>query len=278
MAAIIATEDPSFDILYTTAAFGYTLQFGPRLFLPIDDHAGDTTDFLDGSLKGLTSADGVQRALPLYDNPNVWGWNKRLFEAIGEDPDNPPDTYEALFALVPKFRAKGIIPCAQPWLATAVESVRAAVLDADLQLDGPSDVQRRPDPGAFDGDDGLLTFETIEAGIRSGWWDASYMNLANDNDAYRLFGDGNVATVMEAYGLVLDGDMAQFGAEPWRPPVPGDHAGDDGLGRRPRRHRRQQVLEERGCGVELDAGGLQRRRGEGGSAHRAGTTRSPARR
>ncbi len=228
MAGIIATGDPSFDILYTTAAFGYVLRFGERLLLPIGDHVGDTSDFLDDSLQGLTSSDGVLRALPLYDNTYLWGWNKQHFAAIGEDPDNPPDTYDALFALVPKFKAKGIIPCVQPWLAT--EANLFAQLYWTQIYNSTSHPMFSDDQTQvmFDGDDGLLTFQTIEQGIGTGWWDPRYMNLANDNDAFKIFNDGNVATTMEGAYPVPTGDMAQFGANHGVRQFPGIKPGTTG--------------------------------------------------
>ena len=171
MAGIIATGDPTFDILYTTAAFGYVFKFGERLLLPVADNFGDTSDFLDNSIEGLTSPDGVLRALPLYDSPFVWGWNKRHFAAIGEDPDNPPDTYDELFALAPKFKAKGIIPCVQPWLATQSNLFAQLYWTQIYNSTGHPMFSDDRTQVLFDGDDGLLTFETIEKGIRSGWWD-----------------------------------------------------------------------------------------------------------
>jgi len=158
MAGIIATGDPTFDILYTTAAFGYVFKFGERLFLPVADNFGDTSDFLDDATNGLKSPDGVLRALPLYDSPYVWGWNKRHFASIGEDPDNPPATYEELFALAPRFKANGIIPCVQPWLAT--QSNLFALLYWTQIYNSTGHTMFSPDNTQvlFDGDDGLLTF------------------------------------------------------------------------------------------------------------------------
>ena len=228
MAGIIATGDPSFDILYTVAAFGYMFRFGERLLLPIADHFGDTGDFLEGSLKGLTTPDGVLRALPLYDSPYVWGWNKKHFAAIGEDPENPPDTYDALFALVPKFKAKGIIPCVQPWLATQANLFAQLYWTQIYNSTGHPMFSDDRTQVMFDGDDGLLTFETIEKGIRTGWWDPTYMNVANDNDAYKIFGDGNVATVMEGAYTIRTGDMAQFGANHGVRQFPGIKPGTTG--------------------------------------------------
>ncbi len=212
MAGIVATGDPTFDILYTTAAFGYVLKFGERLMLPVGANFGDTTDFLDDSIKGLTSPDGVLRALPLYDSPFVWGWNKRVFAAIGEDPDNPPDSYDELFDLVPKLKANGVIPCVQPWLATQSNLFALLYWTQIYNSTGHPMFSDDRTQVLFEGDEGLATFETIERGFRTGWWDAAYLNLQNDNDAYTIFGDGSVATVMEGALPLPPGPMAAYGA------------------------------------------------------------------
>jgi ABC-type glycerol-3-phosphate transport system substrate-binding protein len=228
MAGMIATQDPSFDILYLTAVYGYALRFGPRLFLPVGRDVVDTSDFLEDSIEGLTSADGVLRALPLYDNTNVWGWNRQAFATIGEDPDNPPDTYEALFALAPKFKARGIIPCVQPWLATQTTSFAQLYWTQIYNSTGHPMFSDDRTQVLFDGDAGLLTFETIEQGIATGWWDSAYMNLANDNDAYTLFLHGNVATVIEGSFPVSTGPMAQFGSNHGVRQFPGIRPGTTG--------------------------------------------------
>jgi maltose-binding protein MalE len=54
------------------------------------------------------------------------------------------------------------------------------------------------------------------------------MNLANDNDAYRVFGDGNVATVMEGAYAIQTGDMAQFGPNHGIRQFPGIASGTTG--------------------------------------------------
>ena len=80
-AGIIATQDSSWDMMYTTASYGYIPRFGERLLLPVDQTTpwgaqGALDDFFVSSLKALTSPDGVLRAIPLYDSPSVWNWNK----------------------------------------------------------------------------------------------------------------------------------------------------------------------------------------------------------
>lgn len=237
-AGVIATQDSSWDMMYTTAAYGYIPKFGARLLLPVTaDVFGDLGDFFDNSKKDLTTADGVLRALPLYDSPAVWGWNKDMFTKIGEDPANPPDNYPALFALAPKFKAAGIIPCVQPWLAT--QSILFAGLYFRYIWNSTGQPMFSPDNTqvGFDNDMGKQVFALIEEGFKSGFWDSKYMNLTNEHDAYKIFGQGNVATIRESESPVLTGDMAQFSPKHGVRQMPGltpgstgSTGGPDGLG------------------------------------------------
>ena len=239
-AGIIATQDPAYDMMYTTAAYGYVPKFAKRLLLPVTaENFGDLSDFPENALAALTPDDGQLRALPLYEFPALWGWNKKLFERIGEDPENPPDNYPDLFKLVPKFKAEGIIPSIQPWLATQ------AILFAELYWkyiwNSTGMPMFSPDftQVGFDNDEGKEVFAVIEEGFRSGFWDPQYMNLTNEHDAYTIFNDTkNVATIRETEnGPKITGEMAIFGdshgVRPhpgYRPGTSGSTAGPDGLG------------------------------------------------
>ncbi|TMG25193.1 MAG: hypothetical protein E6H96_04090 [Chloroflexi bacterium] len=228
-AGIIATQDSSWDMMYTTAAYGYIPKFGARLLLPVtEDVFGDLSDFFDNSKKDLTTPDGMLRALPLYDSPAVWGWNKSLFQKIGEDPENPPDNYPALFKLAPKFKAAGIIPCVQPWLAT--QAILFAQLYFTYIWNSTGQPMFNPDftQVGFDNDMGKQVFSLIEEGFKSGFWDPKYMNITNEHDAYKLFGQGNVATIRESESPVLTGDMAQFSAKHGVRQMPGYASGSTG--------------------------------------------------
>jgi ABC-type glycerol-3-phosphate transport system substrate-binding protein len=240
-AGIIATQDSSYDMMYTTAAYGYIQKFAERLLLPVTSdptsYGADLSDFFDNSKKQLTAGDGTLRALPLYDFPTLWGWNKALFTKIGADPENPPDNYPDLFALAPKFIAAGIIPCVQPWLATQANlfaldyftniwnSTGMPLLSPDRTMIG------------FDNDTGLAIFQLMEDGFKSGFWDPKYMNLVNEHDAYTIFGKGNTATIIESESPILTGDMALFGKNHgtrvhpgWKAGTSGSQGGPDGLG------------------------------------------------
>jgi ABC-type glycerol-3-phosphate transport system substrate-binding protein len=236
-AGIIATQDSSWDMMYTTPAYGYMLKFGERLLLPVTEEVfGDLTDFFPSSLAQLTSPDGQLRALPLYDFPSLWGWNKKLFEQIGEDPENPPDNYPALFALVPKFKAEGIIPCVQPWLATQANLFAQLYWTYIYNSTGHPMFSPDRTQLMFDGDEGKQTFDIVEEGFKSGFWDPAYMNLVNEHDAYKIFGDGKVATVRESESPVLPEAMAAPEVHGVRPHpgvatgTSGSTGGPDGLG------------------------------------------------
>ena len=239
-AGIIATQDPSYDMMYTTAAYGYVPKFAKRLLLPVTPELfGDLSDFPENALAALTPDDGQLRALPLYEFPALWGWNKKLFERIGEDPENPPDNYPDLFKLVPKFKAEGIIPSIQPWLATQ------AILFAELYWkyiwNSTGMPMFSPDftQVGFDNDEGKEVFAVIEEGIKSGFWDPAYMNILNEHDAYKIFTDtANVATIRITENapkvtgeMALSGDAHGVRPHPgYRPGTSGSTAGPDGLG------------------------------------------------
>jgi ABC-type glycerol-3-phosphate transport system substrate-binding protein len=237
-AGIIATQDSSYDMMYTTAAYGYIQKFAARLLEPVTaDNFGDLSDFFPNSLKQLSSADGALRAVPLYDFPTLWGWNKKLFAQIGEDPENPPDNYPDLFKLAPKFQAAGIIPCVQPWLATQANLFALNYFVNIWNSTGlPLLTPDRTGIG-FAGDEGRQIFQLIQDGFKSGFWDAKYMNLTNEHDAYKVFGDGNVATIIQSESPILQGDLANFGPSHgirvhpgWKPGTSGSQGGPDGLG------------------------------------------------
>jgi ABC-type glycerol-3-phosphate transport system substrate-binding protein len=233
-AGIIATQDSSWDMMYTTEAYGYMFKFGPRLLEPVEPWFGDISDFSAPAVKALTSPDGVFRALPLYAFPSVWAWNKKHFEAIGEDPENPPDTYDALFDLTPKFVEKGIIPCVQPWLATQ-SNLFALLYFTKMynSLHHPMFSEDRTQL-LFGGEEGLETFRTIEKGIKTGFWDPKYMNITNEHDAFVIYSEGNVACVMHSESPVLEGEMAtNTGVRQFpgiKPGMTGSTGGADGLG------------------------------------------------
>jgi ABC-type glycerol-3-phosphate transport system substrate-binding protein len=236
-ASFIATQDASWDLHYTYDIF--MQRYGTRLLLPLEgNYTGDLSDFIQTALPGFTTqVDQVLRGLPIHFSAWLWTWNPELFTKIGEDPDNPPDTYEGLFALTPKFVAQDIIPCAQPWLGAGGTFAKLYWTHIYNSTGHPMFSEDRTQV-MFDGPEGLSAFQTIEAGLKSGWWDARYLNITNEHEAYVEFAKGNMATVMHSESeihptekeLVAAGKLAvrQFpGIESGKT---GSAQGADGLG------------------------------------------------
>ncbi|MDH4335467.1 MAG: extracellular solute-binding protein [Chloroflexota bacterium] len=237
LASFIATQDSSWDLHYTYDNF--MQRFGARLLLPLEgNYTGDLSDFVNGALAGFTTqTDQVLRGLPIHFSAWLWTWNPELFTKIGEDGSNPPDTYEALFALTPKFVAEGIIPCAQPWQGAGGTFAKLYWTHIYNSTGHPMFSDDRTQL-MFDGPEGLSAFRTIEAGLKSGWWDARYLNITNEHEAYVEFAKGNMATVMHSESaieptekeLVAAGKLATRQFPGITPGTTGSAQGADGTG------------------------------------------------
>ncbi len=200
-ASFIATQDASWDLHYTYDVF--MQRFGSRLLLPLENnYTGDLSDFIQTALPSFTTqSDQVLRGLPIHFSAWLWTWNPELFTAIGEDGANPPDSYEALFALTPKFVEKKIIPCAQPWQGAGGTFAKLYWTHIYNSTQHPMFSEDRTQV-KFDGPEGLSAFQTIEAGLKSGFWDPKYLNITNEHEAYVEFAKGNMATVMHSESAI----------------------------------------------------------------------------
>ncbi len=236
-ASFIATQDASWDLHYTYDVF--MQRFGARLLLPLEgNYTGDLSDFIQTALPGFTSqSDQVLRGLPIHFSSWLWTWNPEHFTAIGEDGANPPDSYEALFALTPKFVEKKIIPCAQPWQGAGGTFAKLYWTHIYNSTGHPMFSDDRTQL-LFDGPDGLAAFQTIEAGLKSGFWDARYLNITNEHEAYVEFAKGNMATVMHSESeikpteieLVAAGKLANRQFPGIKSGMTGSAQGADGTG------------------------------------------------
>lgn len=233
IAGMIATQDSSWDLQYTYDNF--MQRFGSRLLIPLEgNYTGDLSDFIPVAIKGFTTqSDQVLRGLPIHFSTWLWDWNKTHFTTIGEDGDNPPDTYEALFALTPKFKEAGIIPCVQAWQGAGGTFAAFYFKHIYNSLGHPMFSDDRTQV-MFDGQEGLLTFQTIEAGLKSGFWDPAFLNITNEHDAFIKFGEGNVATVVHSETILEPGLPAgTHGTRQFpgiNPGTTGSSPGADGLG------------------------------------------------
>ena len=138
---------------------------------------------------------------------------------------------------MPKFKAAGIIPSIQPWLAT--QAILFAQLYFTYILNSTGKQMFSPDftQIGFDNDTGSEVFALIEEGFKSGFWDPKYMNITNEHDAYKIFRDGNVATIVESESPIAHGRHGDLEERrhPAAPGLPARHhaartGGPDGLG------------------------------------------------
>lgn len=230
LAGIIATQDPSWDLIYTYDKF--MQQFGARILVPMaDGYTGDVSDFSPSILPSFTSqTDQILRGLPTHFGGYAWAWNKEVFEAIGEDPENPPDTWDALIELTPKFTEAGYKACVQSWLGQGgtfgdffykqmYNSFGVPFLSPDRTA------------AAFGGPEGLRTFEVIERGLRAGYWDPESLNITNEHDAFQLWNQGGIGSLIigsdNSPTLPSFGIRQQPGVESG---TTGSVEGSDGLG------------------------------------------------
>ena len=251
IAGMIATQDSSWDLQYTYDIF--MQRFGSRMLIPLEgNYLSDTSDFLAVALKGFTTqSDQVLRGLPIHYSSWLWTWNPKLFTDIGEDGANPPDTYEALFALVPKFKEKKIVPCVQAWQGTGGTFARFYFTHIYNSLGVPMFSDDRTQV-KFDGPEGLLAFQTIENGFKSGFWDPAYINLANEHDSYVRFAEGDVATCVHSETELDPPEPGQIKAGTLAVrQLPGDQSRGHGIFSGLGRHWRGQVVPSARCLLEL---------------------------
>jgi multiple sugar transport system substrate-binding protein len=209
-AGLIAGQDPSIDILYIYSDFAG--RFGDRLYENLSDPQWgiDPSAFVP-AIVPILSANGGLRGLPLHSEMLIYIYNKPMFEAAGLDPDNPPDTWDALYAAAEELREGDRYPCQLAWQADYGGAgfylpFLNSLPDARLLSEDRTQV-------LFDDENGLLAFQTIEAGMRSEFFDP---NLAPDQTDYAIgqnFNEGRTASQIafaELWGYAVGGAPEDF--------------------------------------------------------------------
>jgi multiple sugar transport system substrate-binding protein len=213
LAGIIATADPTYDLAY--AYESWIPGFDERLYVDISDTAGDTSDFLPGVLNSLRSpATGKLLALPMYSDQWTWQYNKELHQQAGLDPENPPRTWQEYFDAAPAFRAADKYASAAVWMAT-LQAIPIFLWTVFWNSYSKPMFSEDRTQVLFDGEEGLETFRTIEAGIKAGFWDPNAMTLAHEGESALLFNQGLVAAHMgwgSFYTQATSGNVADFSA------------------------------------------------------------------
>ena len=209
-AGIIASQDPSIDLLYIYSDFAG--RFGDRLYENLSDPmwAIDQSVFVPAIIP-ILSSDGGLRGLPLHSEMLIYIYNKPMFAAAGLDPDNPPDTWEALYAAAPGLTDGDRYPAQLAWQADYGGA--GFYLPWLNSIPGAALLSEDRTQVLFGDENGLLAFQTIEAGMRGGFFDP---NLAPDQTDYVIgqnFNNGATASQIafaELWGYAVGGNPTDF--------------------------------------------------------------------
>jgi ABC-type glycerol-3-phosphate transport system substrate-binding protein len=209
-AGVIAAQDPAVDLLYAGGQFA--AQFGDRLYLDLSDPTLgiETSVYVPATLPVLTSPDGGLRGLPVHSEMEVFIFTRTSFDAAGPPPPAPPSTWEELFAAAPGLTDGDRYP-----MAFHIGGLYGAALylvflnsipGAKLLSDDRTQV-------LFGDENGLKAFQTIEAGLKAGFFDP---NLAADVEDYAIgtmFNQGKTASQInfaELWGYAVGKDPENF--------------------------------------------------------------------
>jgi len=208
-AGLIVAQDPAVDLLYTSGQFAG--QFGDRLYVDLDDPALgiDTSIFVPATLPVL-SADGGLRALPLHSEMELYIYNKTMFKVAGLDPDAPPTTWEELYAASAGLTDGSRYPAAMAWGGAYAAPIYLVYLNSIAGAKLLSDDRTQV---LFGDENGLKAFQTIEAGMKAGFFDP---NLGPDVEDYAvgtMFNNAQTASMInfaELWGYATGGDPTNF--------------------------------------------------------------------
>jgi ABC-type glycerol-3-phosphate transport system substrate-binding protein len=204
-AGVISAQDPAVDLLYISGDFAG--RFGDRLYDPI---TVETSQYVPATIQ-ILSSDGALRGLPQHSEMELFIYNKTMFDAAGLDADNPPDNWDALYAAAPGLTEGTRFPCAVPWAVSFGGS--AFYLCFLNSIPGARFLSDDRTQVLFGGAEGLLAMETIEAGIKGGFFDP---NLSPDVEDYAvggLFNQAKTASQInfaELWGYAVGGDPENF--------------------------------------------------------------------
>jgi multiple sugar transport system substrate-binding protein len=209
-AGLIAGQDPSIDLLYIYSDFAG--RFGDRLYENLSDpmYGIDSSVYVPAIIP-ILSSDGGLRGLPLHSEMLIFVYNKPMFAAAGLDPDNLPDTWDELYAAAPGLTDGARFPSQLPWQADYGGA--GFYLPWLNSIPGAALLSEDRTQVLFGGEEGLKAFQTIEAGIKGGFFDP---NLAPDQTDYAIgqnFNDGKTASQVafaELWGYAVGGNPTDF--------------------------------------------------------------------
>ncbi len=202
----IVSQDPHYDLFFASKDF--VAKFSNRLYVDLGTLKPDLSDFYASTLPQL-SRGGKLYALPLFADQELFIYNKADFAAAGADPNNPPSTWDELYALAPKLNSAKREACVttfqtEPlfWLCY-YNSTGAPFLGQDgMQV-------------LFDNQHGLDTWKSLEAGFKSKWYGPAGFYSVGDADTALLFNQNLGAAqigLVEWWSEAVSGDVKNFSA------------------------------------------------------------------
>ena len=182
-AGLVAAQDPSIDLLYGDPAFVH--KFGERLYMDLTDKL-DTTSLLS-SVTDAHKVGGKLLSAPLSSDMMMFIYNKEMFAAAGADPENPPATFDELYALAAKLHVGDRYGMVLPWLAAYARTYWVAMYNGSGQPMFNEDSTQV----LFNNADGLAVFDSIKKGLDSKFYDPNVLSDPGaDQDTAILFAQG----------------------------------------------------------------------------------------
>jgi multiple sugar transport system substrate-binding protein len=192
-AGLVAAQDSSIDLCYISGQFAG--QFGDALYVDLNDPAlaVDTSIYVPAILPIFTSDNGL-RGLPVHSEMEIYIYNKTMFEEAGLDPESPPDTWEGLYAAAAALSAADRYPCAVPW--TYPLGGGAYYLCFLNSIPGAQLLSEDRTQALFGDANGLLAFQTIEAGFKAGFFTPGLGTDVDDYATGKMFNGGQAASMI----------------------------------------------------------------------------------
>jgi multiple sugar transport system substrate-binding protein len=177
-ASWIVSKDASYDVLY--AGVDFVSNFGDKIYLPLGEMLGDTSDFVPAALGQLTKS-GALLASPLFADMLLFWYNKTDWTQAGL-PEKIPATWDELYAYAPKLAVAGREPCVIPWNNNGVPFWISFFNSTKGQLFSDDKSQL-----LFGDSKGLDTWKAISRGFQAKFFGAAGANAVGDQDTSLLF-------------------------------------------------------------------------------------------
>ncbi len=177
-ASWIVSKDGSYDVLY--GGVDFISNFGDKIYLPMKDLLGDTSDYVPAALGQLTKA-GSLLAAPLFADMLLFWYNKTDWSKAGL-PEKIPGTWDELYGYAPKLGVEGREPCVIPWNNNGVPFWISFFNSTKGQLFSDDKSQL-----LFDNDNGLNTWKAISRGFQAKFFGPAGSNAVGDQDTSLLF-------------------------------------------------------------------------------------------